>query len=87
MVGALILLFYRDHPGKKLFLLAAYVVCLVGIQGLIRAHARWPGNRVIDFPRHFYPILLYTGFYREVGELNQMFIQGYLDSAFIRIEE
>jgi len=54
---------------------------------LILGHARYPSNRLLDFLRHFYPVLLYTGFYRETGELNQMTMTGYLDPFFIRFDE
>jgi membrane-associated phospholipid phosphatase len=68
-------------------LLAAHVVCLVLVHGLIHLSAAKPANRWLEFLRHFYPVLLYTGFYRETEELNQMFITGYLDPTFFRLEE
>ena len=87
LVAVLALFLFPSHPGRASFLLSAHVVCLLAVQTLIRARARQPGNRALDFLRHFYPILLYAGFYREVGELNQAFIPGYLDGFFIRLEE
>ncbi len=87
IVGLLILFFYRGPAELRSSLLAAHVVCLLAIQALIRACARRPENRVVDFLRHFYPILLYAGLYRETGELNRMFAGGYLDASFIRFEE
>jgi membrane-associated phospholipid phosphatase len=42
---------------------------------------------VLDFLRHFYPVLLYTGFYRETGSLNQMVYTGYVDPTFFRLDE
>jgi membrane-associated phospholipid phosphatase len=87
IVGLLILFFYRGRPELGYSLLAANVVCLLAIQALIRAYARWPANGVIRFLRHFYPILLYAGLYRETGELNRMFVGGYLDGYFIRFEQ
>jgi membrane-associated phospholipid phosphatase len=41
---------------------------------------------VLDLLRHFYPVLLYTGFYRETGILSQMLHAGYLDAVFIRMD-
>jgi membrane-associated phospholipid phosphatase len=86
IVGLLILFFYRGPAELRDSLLAAHVVYLLAIQALIRACARRPGNRVIGFLRHFYPILLYPALYRETGELNRMFVGGYLDGFFIRFE-
>jgi len=87
LVAALILLFHggsvRHWPG----LLLAHGVTIVLVHGLIVGHARHPRNRLLDLLRHFYPVLLYTGFYRETGELNQMWVKGYLDPFFIRLDE
>ena len=87
LVGLMVLFLYRGDPARKVFFLAAHGLCIILIQFLIRAHARHPGNRVLDFLRHFYPILLYAGFYREGGELNQMFVTGYLDGFFIQLDQ
>ena len=86
VVAVLALFLFPSHPGRAALLLAAHVVCLLAVQTLIRAHARPPENRALDFLRHFYPILLYAPLYREIGELNQVFIPGYLDGFFIRLE-
>ena len=42
---------------------------------------------MLDFLRHFYPVLLYAAFYRETGALNRMFLSDYLDPFLIRLEE
>jgi membrane-associated phospholipid phosphatase len=41
----------------------------------------------LDLLRHFYPVLLYTGFYRETGALNRLFHSDYLDPTVIRWEQ
>jgi len=87
IVSLLILFFYDGPPARRIFLLSATVLCLLAIQVLIRAQAWRPENRLLDFLRHFYPILLYAGLYCEVGELNQMFVKGYADGFFQRLEE
>ena len=86
LVGLIILCL---HGRSILFwplLLAAHVIGIVLVHGLIRLHAARPSNRVLDLLRHFYPMLLYTGFYRETGELNHVLVAGFLDSFFIRLE-
>jgi membrane-associated phospholipid phosphatase len=68
-------------------LLPAHLFALGAVHALILAQARRPASRVLDFLRHFYPVLLYTGFYRETGILNEMFTPTYLDPLFIRFEQ
>ncbi|HEY9173154.1 MAG TPA: phosphatase PAP2 family protein [Verrucomicrobiae bacterium] len=87
MVAVLILLFHGTTVPSWPWLVAAHVGGMAVVHWLIQAQARRPANRVLDFLRHFYPVLLYTGFYRETEELNQMFITGYLDPMFFRLEE
>jgi len=87
MIGFFIILFHNDALPHWRWLVAAHVMCVAGIHGLIRIHAAAPRNRVLDFLRYFYPILLYTGFYRETSVLNHAFIGHYFDSAFMRVEE
>ncbi len=87
VVAVLILLFHGTAVPHWPWLLAAHVACLVLAHGLIQANARNPANRVLDFLRHFYPVLLYAGFYRETGELNHMFVSDYLDPHFIRLDD
>jgi len=87
VVGLLILLFHGSAIPFWPWLLAAHAAGITLVHALIRSHARRPANRVLDFLRHFYPVILYVGFYRETGELNQMFTTGYLDPIFIRLDE
>jgi membrane-associated phospholipid phosphatase len=87
LVAALILLLHGNTISLWPWLLLAHAIAIALVHLLIVSHARRPLNRVLDFLRHFYPVLLYTGFYRETGELNQMTMTGYLDPFFIRIEE
>jgi membrane-associated phospholipid phosphatase len=86
LVGLIILCLHgRSVPFWPL-LLAAHVIVIVLVHALICLHAGRPSNRVFDLLRHFYPMLLYTGFYRETGELNHVLVAGFLDSFFIRLE-
>lgn len=86
-VAGLILLLHGNSVPLWPWLLLAHTIAIAVVHGLILSHARWPSNRVLDFLRHFYPVLLYVGFYRETGELNQMTMTGYLDPFFVRLEE
>jgi membrane-associated phospholipid phosphatase len=87
LVALLILLFHDRAVSWWPWLLLAHAVTIGLVHWLIIGHARRPENRVLNFLRHFYPVLLYTGFYRETGELNQMAVAGYLDPFFVRLEE
>lgn len=68
------------------WVVAAHAVVLGLIHLLIQVAGTYPQNRFLDFLRHFYPILLFTAFYRETELLNQMFHAGYLDVHFLRLE-
>jgi membrane-associated phospholipid phosphatase len=86
-VGVLILLLHGTTVSHWPWLLLAHTRSIAFVHLLILGHARWPSNRVLDLLRHFYPVLLYTAFYRETGELNQITTSGYLDPFFVRLEE
>jgi len=86
IVAVLILTFHGTAVGFWPWLFVAHVAAIVLIHWLIRFQARHAANRVLDFLRHFYPVPLYVGFYRETGELHLMFTRNYLDPAFIRLD-
>lgn len=87
LVAILILLLHGNAVPGWLGLLGVHALCLALVHGLIRASAARPANRALDFLRHFYPVLLYTGLYAETGHLNQMAFSGYLDPHFYRWDE
>ncbi|MCX7723177.1 MAG: phosphatase PAP2 family protein, partial [Verrucomicrobiae bacterium] len=87
LVAVIILVLHDETVPAWPWLLLAHGACMAAIHWLIQAHAARPNQRVLNFLRHFYPILLYTGFYRETGLLNQMLFSGYLDPFFVRLEE
>lgn len=87
LVGVIVLLLHGEAVPHWPALVAAHVVCLGLVHLLIQFSAARPASRVLALLRHFYPILLYTGFYRETGALNQMVMTGYLDPVFIRLDE
>ena len=68
-------------------LMGAHALGILTVHGLVRAHGRWPQVRSIALLRHFYPILFYTGFYRETGLLNHILVDGYLDGFFASLDQ
>ena len=87
LVALIILVLHGDAvPGWPWFV-ATHVIVIALIHGLIQASAARPQNRLLDFLRHFYPVLLYAGLYSETGHLNQMVHRGYLDAVFYRLDE
>ena len=85
LIGLLVVCFHGDRVPGWAWVALAHLACLVSIHLLVIAAS--PGRAgVIGFLRHFYPLLLYAAFYRESGLLNQMFVAGYLDPYFFRLE-
>jgi membrane-associated phospholipid phosphatase len=87
LVGLLILLFHNSTVPHWAGLLALHVAGLIGVHGLIQAHAHYHRNRVLDLLRHFYPVLLYAAFFAETGSLNRMFFKDYLDPVVAQWEQ
>jgi membrane-associated phospholipid phosphatase len=87
LVGLIILCLHGNSVPHWPFLLAAHLAGIGLVHALIQLHAAFPKNRVFDFLRHFYPVLLYTGLYRETGELNHTLASGFLDPFFMRLEK
>ena len=86
LVGLIVVCLHDHAVPLWPLLLVAHAVGIGLVHTLIQSHAAHPNNRILDFLRHFYPVLLYTGLYRETGELNHMLIAGFLDPFFIRLE-
>ena len=87
LVGLLVLLFHGQREPFWHLLVALHAAAVIAVHLLIQAHAKWPRNGLLILLRHFYPIMLYPPFYAETGLLNRMFIPGYLDEFFIRLED
>jgi membrane-associated phospholipid phosphatase len=87
LIGLLVLFFHGDAVPRWRRFVLAHVLLILAVHLLIRIQAANPRHRVIDFLRHLYPVLLYIFFYPETGALNQMFVSGYLDPFFIRLEQ
>lgn len=86
LVGLIILSLHDHEVVHWPLLVIAHAAGLGLIHALIQSQGAHSKNRLLDFLRHFYPVLLYTGFYCETGMLNHMLIPGFLDPQFIRIE-
>jgi membrane-associated phospholipid phosphatase len=86
-VTVLVLLFHGGKIPHWELLIAAQLTGVALLHWLIQAAARAPRHAALAFLRHFYPILLYAAFYREVGELNQLFVSGVLDHHVIRFDQ
>jgi membrane-associated phospholipid phosphatase len=87
LVGLLILFFHNVTVPQWPRLLGEHVAGLLVVHGLIQMHARSQSGRVLDFLRHFYPVLLYTPFFVETGSLNRMFFREYLDPTVVQWEQ
>jgi membrane-associated phospholipid phosphatase len=83
IVALLILFFHGATVPYWPALLITHLVFLGLIHALIQRSARGLCGPWLKFLRHFYPVLLYAGFFAETGALDQMFIQGYLDPIVI----
>lgn len=86
LVGLIVLFWHGRAVPNWPLLVAAHAAGIGLILGLIRLHGTRPDNRVLDFLRHFYPVLLFTPFYCETGWLNHLFFPGFLDPSLIRLE-
>ena len=86
LVGLIILCLRGHAVAYWPLLLAAHGVGIALVHALIQSYAAHPRNRALDFFRHFYPVLLYAGLYRETAALNHGLVSGFLDPFFIRLE-
>lgn len=85
---ALIILFLHNQTVPVWgWLIAGHLTVLAVVHGLIHWAAARPTNKTLDLFRHFYPVLLYTGLYRESGFLSQMRAEGHLDAVFIHWDQ
>lgn len=87
LVGLLILFFHNSTVPGWPRLLGAHAACLLLVHWLIHACARRKPAPLLDFLRHFYPVLLYTALFVETGSLNRMFCQEYLDPMVAQWEQ
>lgn len=86
-VAVVVLGFHGGRYPSWPWIVLGHVGALGLVHLLIQAAAWFPENKFVSFLRQFYPILLYTAFYRETEFLNQMLHGGYLDEHFLRLEQ
>jgi membrane-associated phospholipid phosphatase len=86
VVALLMLVFANERTPSSLWLFPTHLAVMALIHWMITVHARHPAPPWFEFLRYFYPVLLFTGFYRSTGELHHMFFPEYLDPLLIRIE-
>lgn len=86
LVGMIVLCWHGRAFADWPLLVAAHVAGIAAIHLLVRLNAARPGIRILEFIRHFYPVLLYGPLYCETGWLNHLFIQGFLDAPLIRLD-
>jgi membrane-associated phospholipid phosphatase len=87
LVGLLILLFHNQTVPAWGWLVAGHAAGLAAIHGLIQARVRKPECRILDFLRHFYPVLTFAPLFCETGHINRMFFTGFLDHIPIRFDQ
>jgi membrane-associated phospholipid phosphatase len=87
LVAILILFFHGQTVPTWPLLLVAHLAALASIHWLLRCNCQPNAPKPIKLLRHFYPVLLYAGFFAETGWLNQMFVRGYLDPIVIQWDQ
>ena len=86
LAGLLVAVLHGSSVPHRELLVAVHVAALLVIHLLIRSARLRPQCRVLDFLRSFYPVLLYLGFYSEIGMIDHMLFPGFLDPFFIRLD-
>jgi membrane-associated phospholipid phosphatase len=87
VVAMLVVLFHNATMPHWHWVVAAHLAILFAVHAVIWSHHRAPRIAVLEFLRHFYPVLLYTWFFTETGWLNRMFFKEYMDPSIIGWEQ
>jgi membrane-associated phospholipid phosphatase len=87
LVGLLVLFFHNGTVPQWPWLVGGHAGMVLGIHVLVTAHATGRHGALLNFFRHFYPIMLYVPIYNETGHLNQMLASGMRDPWFIRADQ
>jgi membrane-associated phospholipid phosphatase len=86
-VAVLILFFHNGTVPAWQWLFSGHVACLMVVHWLVVRYEQGGGGNALSFFRHFYPVLLYVGLFRETGSLNRMFFTDYIDPLAIHLEQ
>lgn len=86
-VAVLILFFHNGTVTAWQWLVGAHITCLGLAHWMILRYEEGVQGRVLSFFRHFYPVMLYVGLFRETGSLNRMFFTEYMDPIVIHWEQ
>ncbi len=85
--GLLVLVLHGSSVPRWELIVASHAAALVAVHLLIRSAGLRPQSRALDLLRSFYPVLLYIGFYSEIGAIDHMLFPGFLDPLFIGLDE
>lgn len=86
-VAGVVLTGHGDRFPAWPWLVGAHLLAVAAIHGLIRLQACRPGQRALALLRAVYPILLYTGFFRETEQVNRLLGAPRLDLQLLRAEQ
>lgn len=92
-VGGLVLLFHGDAVPDWPLRVAGHLVLAVALHlFLVRTPRKTgsdsgPGDRCAVFLREYYPVLLLPFWFRELGRINRMFVDRFLDPVMLRWEQ
>jgi len=87
LVGLAILLFHNETVPRWQCLVLAHAAGLLLVHWMVQANSRAERDKLLDFFRHFYPVLFYIWFFAETGWLNRMLFDTYFDPVIIRLDQ
>lgn len=83
-LNALILISHRNLANATAFF-AGHLLVAAGIIAVCWSAQRWP-NRLLRFWRHWYPFLLFIGFFEELNFLSHLVHPHWFDSALVAFD-
>jgi len=86
LVVLLVVVLHRNAPAWWPVLVLAHLAIMAMIHLLVLADGRGTPPALVGFLRQFYPILLYTVFYRETELINGLVGVSRLDPSFVQFE-
>lgn len=86
-IAVLLLLLHRQAPAGWAWVVAGHLAAMAAIHGLIRQAAGVDCPRIWRLLREFYPVLLYTAFFRETELVNRALGWPRLDPHFLQWED